>query len=232
LSALALALLLAVGCAPSNPGIDIEGAVPAETGECGYMPADQFLGFGTLDTSSAALAVRPTISYVVAFQVANRFLNRGNVIYPIMADPNTWTATEAEVELRDVAGQPFALPGGLSSRYRVPAAGFVPSAIGVEPSRGIVLAEVIPATYGDALLDLDLTLLVAVRLTGTTSGDSTQQTGEYVLPVRLCTDCLFQCVLDEACLPTTASGSCVPGQDEVSFACYPGNTPPCTPAAP
>lgn len=216
-----VALLAAVGCAPSNPGIDIEGlAVGSDA--CSFAPSDTYSAGSLLDTSSISLGPnRPSIRLVAAIQVANRFMNRGNYVYPLMADPNTWTATEAEVELRGVDGAALG-DLGLPARFRVPVGGaVVQSASGAtEPGRGIVFVEVIPAVYGDALLDREGTIVVAVRLTGTTAGDSTQQTGEFTFPVTLCNGCLRQCIIDDATCMEAANRGCLSiGQDSGYSAC-------------
>lgn len=226
-SAVLVALLALVGCAPSNPSVDIEG-IAAPTDDCGFMPSEAFSATHLLDTSPAALAVRGGIQYVAALQVANRIRNGGNYVYPLMADPNVWIASEAEVELRGVDGQALG-DLGLPARYRVPVSGAaISSAGGVdEPGRGIVLAEVIPAVYGDALTDRTGTIVVAVRLTGTTTGDSTQQTGEYAFPLTLCSGCLRTCVVDENCDEVPASGCLSAGQDSQFSACTPEEIQAC-----
>lgn len=216
-----VALLGALGCAPSNPGIDIEGLAPADD-TCGFVPAtDRFLGRGLLDTDAATITARGGIRYIAAIQIANHMMNRGSFVYPLMSDANTWHAMEAEVELRGLDGRPLADLGDLPPRFRVPVSGaIVPSANSVEePGRGIVFAEVVPAVYGDQLADREGTLVVAVRVTGTTAGDSTQQTGELTFNVTLCRGCLQQCVLDEQCRPSAAASCLSTGQDRFFSFC-------------
>lgn len=219
----------AAGCANTNPGVDIQGIlVPDE--ECVYDPTSDVLQLRPiLDTHAALLGALPGgIHYTARFLVANYMLNRGNASYPVMADPNVWAAVEAEVELRDLAGAPLA-DLGLSPRFRVPVSGVVPSATADAPGRGVVPVEVIPSVYGESLQDRQGRIVAAVRIVGTTSGDSTQVTGEYTFPIDLCRGCLFQCVLDTDCLEVRGL-SCSPGQDAVSSACViPEQIPMCTP---
>lgn len=231
-SAVLVTLLALVGCAPSNPSVDIEGiAAPSE--DCGFAAGETFSLSARLDTSSASLELRGSIQFVAALQVANRIRNGGNYVYPLMADPNVWIASEAEVELRGVDGQALG-DLGLPARYRVPVSGAaISSAGGVdEPGRGIVIAEVIPAVYGDALADREGTIVVAVRLTGTTTGDSTQQTGEFAFPLTLCNGCLRTCRLDPLeCIAPEPTGCLSLGQDNYE-ACLPSEVQACLDAMP
>jgi hypothetical protein len=213
----ASAIVLALGCADTNPGIAIEG-LKATNESCGYA-VDQIFAVGALlDTSVRTPAQRPFgISYFAVFQVANRFLNLGNARYPLQADPNTFHGREMEVELRGLDGVPLVL-GGLPNPYRVPAMGFVPSAGTDTAGLGLVASTVIPTVYGDALAGMVGTIVVVVNLIGTTTGGSTQITGEYQFPLELCNGCLFACVLDSAGM-AIIEPSCRPGQDETSLTC-------------
>lgn len=204
-------LLALAGCAPSNPGIQIEALL--FRGECSFaasaMPATAALP--QLDT---APGIRPEIVYDAPLQLANRMLNLASSVYPIMADPNTFYIEEAEVELTAIDGSGLDL-AGLPSRFRVPAFGQVPSAADQEPGRGITMVRVVPAVYGDALTEREGTILVNVRVRGTTSGDSTQTTGEFTFPLELCNGCLFRCEVVEG--EPVRQISCSPGQDQPSF---------------
>lgn len=213
-----LALLIAlVGCAPANPGIEIEGVI-ALSGDCSVTASatGPFLLTPTLDTSPDFAAARiGGIRYQATLQIVNRMINRGNSVYPIMADPNTFYVEEAEVELTDVGGEALDL-GGLPARFRVPAAGVVSSAGGADDfGRGITVVDIVPTVYGDALAGRSGTILAAVRITGTTSGDSTQTTADYTVPLQLCVGCLFACVVDEDGIAATQL-ACRPGQDAAS----------------
>ena len=107
--------------------------------------------------------------------------------------------------------------GGLPARFRVPAAGLIPSAGGADEfGRGLAVVDLVPAVYGDALAGRSGTILATVRITGATSGDSTQTTGEYTIPLQLCVGCLFVCGVDESDMPINQL-SCRPGQDSVSL---------------
>ena len=213
LSLLALLFALA-GCAPSNPGIEIEGLL-ALSSDCSARTAEEgpFLLSPTLDTSPDFGALRiGGIRYTATLQVVNRMINTGNTVWPIMADPNTFFAEEAEVELTDVGGEALDL-GGLPARFRVPTSGIVPSAGGADDyGRGIVAVDLVPTVYGDALATRTGTIIATVRITGTTSGDSTQTTGDLSVPIQLCDGCLFGCPADL----TTDALSCRPGQDAAS----------------
>ncbi|UJR79770.1 hypothetical protein [Sandaracinus amylolyticus] len=215
-----LALLLALaGCAPSNPGIEIEGVLGF--GEmCSVDPGSEptFVLLPTLDTSPVFGRVRTRgIRYTASFQVVNRFLNLGRSDYPIMADPNSFFVEEAEVELRGIDGSPLDL-GDLPSRFRVPASGFIPSAGDeTEFGRGASVVDVIPPVYGDALVGRTGMIVAAITLRGTTSGDSTQTTGEFQMPIELCDGCLFVCQVTDEGMAVDAL-SCLVGQDAVSAA--------------
>jgi hypothetical protein len=219
---MALAVLGTLSCAEHNPSVFIEGAKVA-TMSCSYTVDDTFLTEAVLDTSSASRAqraLRPAgIRYFLVVQVTNQMLDLSNNVYPLRTDQNYWVAQEAEVELRGLDGELLTLPGGLPNPFRVPAMGGVPSAEDPDtPGRGLVSVEVFPSLYGEAFLDQDATIYVRVTIRGTTVGGSTQPTGPFTFPLRLCNGCLFQCATDEMGMPRTAL-SCVPGQDAVSFVC-------------
>lgn len=237
-----VALLALLGCAPSNPGIQVEGILFGSD-TCTYMAQANatFLLLPTLDTTVATLDPGPPalelddfrpvgIRYVAVLQVVNRFLNRGNYVYPLMADTNSFNVQEAEIELRAIDGTPLDV-GGLPSRFRVPASGFVPSATdATTPGRGIVTVEIIPAVYGDALANTEVTIVAAIRLIGRTGGDSEQTTGEFEQPIQLCNEfCRFSCNVEEDGTPVAAPVlSCFPGQDRQSL--IPGTLSACRPA--
>lgn len=217
----AVVVLALSGCAPSNPGIQIEGLLSASD-TCVYMPnaTAAFLGQPVLDTSPETAGFRVGgIRYTAAFQVVNRMRNLANSTYPLMTDTNSFHVEEAEVELRALDGSPLAL-GDLPARFRVPASGFIPSALSTtESGRGVTLVDVVPGIYGDALAGSEGTIVVAVSLTGVTSGDSTQTTAELEFPLRLCaSSCLFQCAVDADGVPIPEPIlSCSPGQDSLSL---------------
>jgi hypothetical protein len=214
----ALTIVAAGGCTPANSGVFVEGLkVPGMT--CEYQVDAVYLAAAVLDTDSRSLAVRPLgIRYYAIAQVSNQMLDLGNITYPLMADPNQWIANEAEVEIRDVGGGVIDF-GGLPNPFRVPAMGYVPSAEDPDtPGRALVSFEAIPAVYGEAFLDQTTTIVLGIRIRGTTVGGSTQTTGEFTLPVTLCDGCLFACQMDAMGMPAVAL-SCLPGQDQVSFLC-------------
>ncbi|MDQ3037232.1 MAG: hypothetical protein M3Y87_32865 [Myxococcota bacterium] len=214
----AVVLLALSGCAPSNPGIEIEGLL-SPTDACTYTTSTTavFLGQPLLDTTLDPMRVGG-IRYTAALQLVNRMLNLSNSVYPLTTDTNSFHVREAEVELRGLDGAPLAV-GDLPARFRVPASGFIPSATSdTESGRGVAFVDVVPSVYGEALAGSEGTILVAVTLTGTTSGDSTQTTGELQFPLQLCTGCLFQCAVTEDGEPIPEPvSSCAPGQDSLSL---------------
>lgn len=220
------AVLLALGgCAPTNTGIEIEGLLASGEG-CVYMPSasSTMLVTPVLDTGpSTALFNAGGIHYAAAFQVVNRMLNRASSTYPLMTDTNSFHVEEAEVELRALDGTPLPL-GDLPSRFRVPASGFIPSATGSsEVGRGLAVVDVVPAIYGDALAGSNGTIVIAVTLSGVTSGDSRQSTGELEFPLLLCNDCLFSCAEEDDMPIAEHVLSCAPGQDNISLLSCPAS---------
>lgn len=214
-----IVLCLLGGCAETNPGIEIE-AVLAPPENCVYRPSSNatFVITPVLDTTPETTDFRRGIRYSAAFQVVNRMLNLSNSVYPLTTDTNAFQIEEAEIELRALDGTELDL-GGLPSRFRVPASGLIPSAAsGMDLGRGVAVVDVVPAIYGDALANTEGTITVSARLTGVTSGGSTQTTRELSFPLRLCSDfCLFQCGFDEGAPIPEAILSCTPGQDIVSL---------------
>ena len=217
----AVVVLALCGCAASNPGIEIEGLL-SPSDSCVYMTtaAPVFLAQPILDTTPETGVNRVGgIHYTAAFQVVNRMLNLSNSLYPLMTDTNSFHVEEAEVELRALDGTPLAL-GDLPARFRVPASGFIPSSLSsTESGRGVTFVDVVPGIYGDALAGSEGTIVVAVSLTGVTSGDSRQTTAELEFPLQLCASmCLIRCGVDEEGAPIVEPIlSCSPGQDSLSL---------------
>jgi hypothetical protein len=214
---------LSFGCAPSNPGLTIEGVlVPSDT--CEYTSSSAFLVEAVLDTNpDVSTAIRPGgVRYVAVLRVGNHLVNNANRVYPIMADPNVITIESAEVEVLNTDGSQFAFSDGLPNPFRVTATGSIPSTSSNEPQIGLSVAEVLPAQYGAALAGLPSgTIILSIRVIGVTSGGSALTSGRTLLPVRLCNGCMFQCTVDGMGAPISVP-SCTPGQDAVTgLACAP-----------
>ena len=216
-------VLCASACAPSNPGIAIAGmVVPSNT--CTFAVTNSvFLLNPRLDTALPPFVdglpvTRDHITYDATFQVENRILRRFNRIYPVMADPSNFLVEGADVEITALDGSALPELAGLPNPFRVTAVPvLVPAAIQETQGRAIARIQVIPAVYGDSLVGIDGTLLVAVRIFGTTTGGSTQQTQEYVFPLELCNNCLF--TLDDVSAMCVEETACSPGQNQRTVFC-------------
>ena len=209
----AVACALALGCAPSNPGLTIDGVlVPTEM--CEFTAANLFLVQATLDTAPPA---GDDIRYLAVFRVGNHLVNRGQLVYPLMADPNVISLSQAEIEVLNSDGTRFDF--GMPNPYRVTAVGAIPSTVSNEPVFGTSVVEVLPPAYGAALAGVGPgTLIFSVRMIGVTSGGATLVSGPMNLPINLCLGCLFSCVVDEMGIPV-GGPSCFPGQDRESIIC-------------
>jgi len=218
------ALALALGCAPTNPGLTAEGVLTFDT-MCLVTPTNALLLEGTLDLRTDVPAMyRPGgISYRAAFRVGNQLINNGNRVYPLMADPDRIVFNNVEVTLLDGSEAPLNL-GGLPNPYLVPADGAVASTQSMDPTLGWASATVITDAYGRALatyyagsgsLASGQTILVRARIIGTTAGGAVLTSGPVVFPIGLCIDCLFIAACD-----TMGHGlfapSCSPGQDAIT----------------
>jgi hypothetical protein len=201
-----LVLALAVGCAPSNPGIVIDGLV-APPDSCEYDPSsDVFLLRPVLDTTSFAPQ-----TYTGVVRLTNRLIALANNRYPLRAEPNVMSIDYAEVEILQVDGTRFAFDG-LPNPFRVVAAGTIPPSTGLEGTPGITAIELIPLVYGQQLTGLnDVTLVISVRVTATTAGAATITSADWAFPLQLCAGCLLGC----NCGATMDEPTCFPGQDEV-----------------
>jgi hypothetical protein len=211
-SSLVAAILVLAGCAPSNPGLLVSGALEPLPGLCQVMMGGIPQVRGTLDVTSAR------VSYTLNVGLLNNLTNvaqpRGA---PPRADSNAINLRSAQVELRDVTGAPFALPG-LPNPYTVPAAGFIQSSMdGMMGTAGVASIQIIPPAYGETLREIvEGTVVASVRVVGVTAGDSEVISPEFVWPIEICSGCLYECVRDDdgaaLCVP-----SCFPGQDEVTI---------------
>lgn len=205
------AVLVLAGCAPGNPGLILAGAL-APDDACELDTSGTVLVEGVLDVAPGR------VSYTIHGLVFNQLINLSSTggAFPPMADPNVITITHAEVELRDVQDNPLALDG-LPNPYRVPAAGFIPSAEGNEAGSGIATVEAIPPLYGERLrASAGSRIIVAVRVLGVTAGGAEVLSAELAWPVEQCSGCLFACAVNDEgerlCAP-----SCRPGQDSLTI---------------
>lgn len=202
-------LMLALGCAPSNPGLVIDGVLALPDNCTLSATSNVFTLQGTLDTSPRLNPLRPLgITYDANFRVTSRLLALFNNRYPLRAEPNVLSMNYAEVEVMQVDGTPYDFVG-LPNPFRVAAAGTINPSTSANGVAGIVPVQVIPPIYGDSLADQTGRVIISVRLTGTTSGGATVTSGEYVFPLDLCSYCLVRC--DPAVMET--DGFCSIGQD-------------------
>ncbi len=212
---------MSFGCAPSNPGLTIDGVlVPSDS--CEYTSSSAFLVEAVLDTNPDVPPVlRPGgVRYVAVLRVANHLINNGNRVYPLMADPDVVSMEGAEIEVLNSDGTVFDF-GGLPNPYRVTAVGTIASTTSNEPQLGLATVEVLPAQYGASLAGLTSgSLVLSIRVIGVTTGGATLISGRTLLPVRLCSGCLFQCVVDEMGDPI-AQTACQAGQDQLTVYCAP-----------
>lgn len=203
-------VLVCLGCAPSNPGLVIEGTLAIPESCVFSSTSTTYTLAPTLDTADYG-GLRPLgIRYDAQFRVVNRLLQLFNNRYPVRAEPNVITLQYAEIQLLEVDGTAPDL-GGLPNPFRVTTGATIPPSATATGTPGIAPVEVIPPLYGDALLGRVGRLLASVRITGTTSGGATVTTGEYLFPIELCNRCLVACDPDLALTENT----CLLGQDRV-----------------
>lgn len=212
--------MLALGCAPGNPGLNILFQV-APTDECVVDPnaieriVESRLDLDPLTPMMLAeigpAEIRP--AYIGHYAVNNNLINRFNSGYPLMGDTNDVTVTSAEVELLDTSGR--RLPGGF---YRARASGAVESALGDQPGRGLVRIDVVPNAVVDTLtsafvdtLEGDGSIVARVVLIGVTQAGTEVRSYPYAIPIDLCYGCLYV----NRTLEPGQPNSCTPGQDTV-----------------
>jgi hypothetical protein len=223
--------LFSAGCAPSNPGLVIDGVVaPPTGGACIFDPAaNAFLFSGVLDTTDQSVALEDVtaayfgIRYVAHLRLSNNLINLFNGTYPVRADPNVMLLMSADVEILQIDGSRFDF-SPLPNPFRVTVSGTVDSAVAEAPGIGLTAVEVIPPQYGARLAGLDNVRLNAViRITGRTTGDATVQTAEFFYPIDLCANCLYGCSAE-----AIGEASCDIGQD--GFTLLPAGVGGCPPA--
>jgi hypothetical protein len=218
-----VALAAGTGCAPSNPGLTLDGVL-APDAMCTWMPNNNYLAQGVLDISHPERT--GGVRYFAVMRVGNHLINRQNTLYPVMADPDQITITGARVTILNTDGQRIDV--GLPNPYNVTASGTVASTTSSDPVLGSASTEFIDSARGAALAGMfaaDTTIVLQVQAIGTTSGGSTLTSGPYSFPLLLCNGCLFQCGCDSMGNPTS-SLSCNPGQDRLSqINCGPGSCP-------
>lgn len=217
LTSLALALPVAGGCAPSNPGLVIDGVIPPPSGGmCLYdASATVFLLSGVLDTLDVGAPFGPR--YVAYLRIANHLINNFRGTYPLRADPNVMTIIAADIEITNIDGSVTSFPG-LPNPFRVAATGMVPSAASESAGLGVSAIEVLPAQYvaaGTAAGSLPdgARVIASIRVIGRTSGDAALQSGEFLFPIDVCMNCLYACATDAA----DAGSGCSPGQDQLTI---------------
>lgn len=220
------------GCADVNPALEVAGLLAISSPDCVYTinsPATLVIS-PVLDTFTGN-GIAPG-GYRAGLMVINRAIVQRNNTYPLMAEPNTFIAQEAEIELRTRLGELINLAGNTPARYRVRATGSINPSTGMQVGQGIVGVEIIPAEFVASLAAANPpggTVVVSLRLTARSSGGNTQESGAFVFELRLCQGCTYTCsaALDEPEL------ACHLGQDGVSrfpssAADYPGYAMLCT----
>ena len=200
---------LAGGCNQDNVSFYIVGNIIPEEMEatCSLNPSGQLLTRGRYNTQ-----VNLGEPYVVFPLYSNQLRARRG---PVAANPNAVHITEAEVTLRDEAGQALDF-GGLPNPFTVRTGStFVPaSADGTTPGQSVGEVPAIPNVYQSAL-GTSGTVIAAIKVFGETTGDTDIETEEWLWPIDLCGgDCLFACPASMA----GGGGGCTPGQDVVTEA--------------
>jgi hypothetical protein len=206
-------VMLALGCAPSNPAIVIDGLLAAPD-NCVFSPASNvFALVPVLDTNPTPIFSRAFgIRYFGTLRVTSRLLSQFNNRYPLRAEPNVLSMNYVEVQVLQVDGTPYDF-GGLPNPYRVVATGTIAPGTAASGTAGVVGVELLPRIYGDALANQTGRILLSLRIAGTTSGGATIISGEYLAPIDLCVNCLYGC--DVSLM--VSEPSCFPGQDGVSL---------------
>lgn len=218
---------LTFGCAPGNPGMVVAGVI-APDDQGAYAVGNATIASGTYDT------LFPGRPYTAVLRVLNQLINlpnSGTSGVPT-ADTNVIQPYEAEIELRDTAGNPLAL-GDLPNPFRVPVGGqLIASSDGTTAGEGLASVELIPLVYRDALVGSNgVTVVASITLIGRTAGDSIVEAPEYIWPVLICEGCLQRCQFDAEMVPI-CSPSPTPGQDFLETSCdgmgipVPGADPP------
>jgi len=205
------------GCAPGNPGLVIGNVIDIDD-QCTFSSNSPARLSGVFDVGV------PGNSYEAALRFGNQLVNlsqSGTAGIPIMADPNVIQVQTVEVELRDIGGNPLALPG-LPNPFAIPAGSVaVPSGDGETAGESLGLVQIIPSAYAAELASVagtDAQIVVAIVAVGTTLGGAEVVSYEFIYPIQLCSGCLTACLMDEEgmniCRP-----SCSPGQDTLHLAC-------------
>lgn len=217
-------LTLSAGCAPSNPGLHIDGVLAPPMGGLCTIDASSnvFLGSGVLDTLSLRGMFIPDPAafgprYVANFRVSNHLINLFSDRYPLRADPNVMHLLAADIEIRNIDGllTDFGDRTNFPNPFRVAAGGTILSAASESPGLGITSVEIIPPGYAAQLgaMGVDGARLIAsVRIIGRTTGDAAVQSAEYFFPIDICNSCLFFC----AATAEDVSTGCAFGQDVAS----------------
>jgi hypothetical protein len=191
--ALMAACLPAVGCVDGEPSSILIVGQQTIDDEC-LPQSDPFRSVGVLD-----LAVRT--KYIMRLAVWNQLRARAG---HVGAEPNGFHVESAVGSIEASAGEDRLL---MESR-RFIAGGFIPpSEDGVTPGEG---SAVVSVDLEGAVLPNELVHL-RLQLEGTTNGQLSLSTGEWLHVVQLCRGCLV-------CGPDQEAGRCTPGQDGE---CYP-----------
>lgn len=213
-----MAVVLAVTVAGCNRFPDLTVQINAnllpEQGACSVTPEQEGLvGIGRLDLAVA-------VGYSFTGRIESYLIDNS---LDFQADQGNYQVTSYDVTIKLPDGTVPELSGGLPNPYNVLATSSLirPSEEPGGSSLGTAYAEVIPPSYGQALIDLVNgsgfnSIQLDLRANGETSGGFAQSSPPFRWPIELCAGCLEDCS-EEA----VEQVQCFPGQDSWTYCTTP-----------
>lgn len=164
-------------CADNNSMMFVAGVMVRKDGACEVKPdiAAEFQQNGIMDRLFAR-------DYIAALLVGNQVTQRGS--RDRLRTETSHIALEgAEVRLENSKGAQIVAP------YSTVGTGFVEASAGTDPGLAVMFANLIPSTVADKL-DRG-TVVVKVRVFGTTLGGTEVESSELTYPIEICDGCLI-----------------------------------------
>lgn len=182
--AVVVATSLALGsCVTNSASVYVAGALAIDTSSCAYATDSDLLISTTVDQHYIESGVPVTVAFLVQSLLRKRNFN-------IASDPSTVLINEAEIELRNTAGELLDTGGDNPYIVDVPGGVIEGSSDGVSPGEGIVSIPILPSIVLQAIpVDGTSSSVIAkITMRGRTNGNLNVEGGPFTWMIQVFKD--------------------------------------------